>query len=151
MRRISKGITKHYQMAGSSMSYTPFAFYRLMFIMCLLFLYLRLFCYIIVTRQNHRQSPTKTYLFILIRTKQSVTYRMRKWAFEAVSILFLLHINSKNAKRCQIQELKSKEGAQSAERCLSSRRLIASTAARNAAMQLMHVRRELKPEKRNWL
>ena len=28
MRRISKDITKHYQKACSSMSYTPFAFYK---------------------------------------------------------------------------------------------------------------------------
>ena len=33
MRRISKDITRHYQMACSSMSYTPFAFYGLMFSM----------------------------------------------------------------------------------------------------------------------
>ena len=39
MRRISKDITKHYQMACSSMSYTPFAFYRLMFSMCLFCLF----------------------------------------------------------------------------------------------------------------
>ena len=36
MRRISKDITKHYQIACSSTSYTLFAFYRLMFVMCLL-------------------------------------------------------------------------------------------------------------------
>ena len=39
MRRISKDITKHYQIACSSMSYTPFAFYRLMFVMCLFCLF----------------------------------------------------------------------------------------------------------------
>ena len=39
MRRISKDITKHYQIACSSMSYTLFALYRLMFVMCLLFLF----------------------------------------------------------------------------------------------------------------
>ncbi len=39
MRRISKDITKHYQMACSSMSYTPFAFYGLMFSMCLFCLF----------------------------------------------------------------------------------------------------------------
>ena len=54
MRRISKDITKHYQMACSSMSYTPFAFYRLMFSMCLFPLFLRLFCYILVARLNGR-------------------------------------------------------------------------------------------------
>ena len=36
MRRIRKDITKHYQMACNSFSYTPFAFYGLMFVMCLL-------------------------------------------------------------------------------------------------------------------
>ena len=35
-------------MACSSMSYTPFAFYRLMFSMCLSPLFLRLFCYMCV-------------------------------------------------------------------------------------------------------
>ena len=68
MRRISKDITKYYQMACSSMSYTPFAFYGLMFSMCLFCLFLRLFCYMCVARQKRRQSPTKTYLFLLIRT-----------------------------------------------------------------------------------
>ena len=67
MRRISKDITKHYQMACSSMSYTPFAFYGLMLSMCLFCLF-RLFCYMCVARQKRRQSPTKTYLFLLIRT-----------------------------------------------------------------------------------
>ena len=42
MRSISKDITKHYQIACSSMSYTLFDFYRLMFSMCLLFLFLGL-------------------------------------------------------------------------------------------------------------
>ena len=65
---ISKDITKHYQMACSSMSYTPFAFYGLMFSMCLFPLFLRLFCYMRVARQKRRKSPTKTYLFLLIRT-----------------------------------------------------------------------------------
>ena len=41
MRPISKDITKHYQIACSSMSYTLFVFYRLMFVMCLLFLFFR--------------------------------------------------------------------------------------------------------------
>ncbi len=50
----SKDITKHYQMACSSMSYTPFAFYGLMFSMCLFPLFLRLFCYILVARLNGR-------------------------------------------------------------------------------------------------
>ena len=54
MRRISKDITKHYQMACSSMSYTPFAFYGLMFSMCLFCLFLRLFCYMCVARLNGR-------------------------------------------------------------------------------------------------
>ena len=40
MRPIGKDITKHYQIACSSMSYTLFAFYRLMFIMCLFPLFL---------------------------------------------------------------------------------------------------------------
>ena len=66
MRRISKDITKHYQMACSSMSYTLFAFYRLMFAMCLLFLFLRLFCYIRVARQKCRPSSTNYDLSILI-------------------------------------------------------------------------------------
>ena len=43
MRPISKDITKHYQIACSSMSYTLFAFYRLMFVMCLLFLFFTAF------------------------------------------------------------------------------------------------------------
>ena len=43
MRPIGKDITMHYQIACSSMSYTLFAFYRLMFVMCLLFLFLRFF------------------------------------------------------------------------------------------------------------
>ena len=43
MRPISKDITKHYQIACSSMSYTLFAFYRLMFSMCLLFLFFTAF------------------------------------------------------------------------------------------------------------
>ena len=93
MRRISKDITKHYQMACSSMSYTPFAFYRLMFIMCLLFLYLRLFCYMCVARQKRRQSSTKPYKTLLILTKYSVMYRMVKWRFEVNSICYMLHIN----------------------------------------------------------
>ena len=54
MRRISKDITKHYQMACSSMSYTPFPFYGLMFSMCLFCLFLRLFCYMCVARLNGR-------------------------------------------------------------------------------------------------
>ena len=52
MRPIGKDITKHYQIACSSMSYTLFAFYRLMFSMCLLFLFLRLFCYMCGTVQE---------------------------------------------------------------------------------------------------
>ena len=43
MRPIGKDITKHYQIACSSMSYTPFAFCRLMFVMCLLFLFFTVF------------------------------------------------------------------------------------------------------------
>ncbi len=65
---ISKDITKHYQMACSSMSYTPFAFYGLMFSMCLFPLFLQLFCYITLTRLKRMRSPTITYLFLLIRT-----------------------------------------------------------------------------------
>ena len=68
MRPIGKDITKHYQIACSSMSYTLFAFYGLMSSMCLLFLFLRLFCYMCVARQKRRKSQTKTYLFLLIRT-----------------------------------------------------------------------------------
>jgi len=45
-------------MACSSMSYTPFTFYGLMFSMCLFCLLLRLFCYMCVARQKRRQSPT---------------------------------------------------------------------------------------------
>ena len=66
MRPIGKDITKHYQIACSSMSYTLFAFYRLMFSMCLLFLFLRLFCYIRVARQKCRPSSTNYDLSILI-------------------------------------------------------------------------------------
>ena len=58
MRCISKDITKHYLTACSSMSYTLFAFYGLMFSMCLFCLFLRLFCYMCVARQKRRQSPT---------------------------------------------------------------------------------------------
>ena len=54
MRRISKDIAKHYKIACGSMSYTLFAFYRLMFAMCLLFLFLRLFCYMCGTGPNGR-------------------------------------------------------------------------------------------------
>ena len=42
MRPISKDITKHYQIACSSMSYTPFAFCGLMFSMYLFCLFLDL-------------------------------------------------------------------------------------------------------------
>ena len=45
-------------MACSSMSYTPFAFYGLMFSICLFCLFLRLFYYMCVARQKRRQSPT---------------------------------------------------------------------------------------------
>ena len=68
MRRISKDITKHYQMACSSMSYTPFAFYRLMFSVCLSCLFLRLFCYMCIARQKRRPSSTNYDLSILIPT-----------------------------------------------------------------------------------
>jgi len=40
MRRISKGMTRHYQMACDSLSYTPFAFYGLMFSMRLFLLFM---------------------------------------------------------------------------------------------------------------
>ena len=66
MRRISKDITKHYQMACSSMSYTPFAFYGLVFSMCLFPLFLRLFCYMLVARLKCRPSSTNYDLSILI-------------------------------------------------------------------------------------
>ena len=67
MRPIGKDITKHYQIACSSMSYTPFAFYRLMFVMCLLFLSLRIFCYIRVARQNVDQVRLiTTYPYLLL-------------------------------------------------------------------------------------
>ena len=49
---ISKDITKHYQIACSSMSYTLFALYRLMFIMCLLFLFYGVFA-ICVSQGNN--------------------------------------------------------------------------------------------------
>ena len=58
MRPIGKDITKHYQIACSSMSYTLFAFYRLMFVTCLLFLFLRLFCYMCVTGEQYRKNCT---------------------------------------------------------------------------------------------
>ena len=49
MTPIGKDITKYYQMACSSMSYTPFTFYGLMFSMCLFCLFLRHFSYIELT------------------------------------------------------------------------------------------------------
>lgn len=58
MRPIGKDITKHYQIACSSMSYTLFAFYGLMFVTCLLFLFLRLFCYMCVTGEQYRKNCT---------------------------------------------------------------------------------------------
>ena len=58
MRHVSKEILKHYKIACSSMSYTLFAFYRLMFSMCLLCPFLRLFCYISLHYiQNSLQRP----------------------------------------------------------------------------------------------
>ena len=54
MMPIGKDITKRNKMACNSMSYTPFAFYRLMFSMCLFCLFLRLFCYMCVARLNGR-------------------------------------------------------------------------------------------------
>ena len=58
MRPISKDITKHYQIACSSMSYTLFAFYGLISSMCLLFLFLRLFYYMCVTGEQYRKNCT---------------------------------------------------------------------------------------------
>ena len=52
MRPIGKDITKHYQIACISMSYTLFAFCRLMFSMCLLFLFPD---FVIVSPKNLRQ------------------------------------------------------------------------------------------------
>ena len=60
MTPIGKDITKHYQMACSSMSYTPFVFYALMFAMSLLCHCLSHFCNIHVTRLNLRQDAIKT-------------------------------------------------------------------------------------------
>lgn len=67
MRPIGKDITKHYQIACSSMSYTLFAFYRLMFSMCLFCLFYGFLLHVCSTTKR-RKSPTKTYLFLLIRT-----------------------------------------------------------------------------------
>ncbi len=58
MTPIGKDITKCNEMACSSMSYTPFAYYGLMFSMCLFCLFLRLSCYMCIARQKRRQSPT---------------------------------------------------------------------------------------------
>ena len=55
MRPIGKDITKHYQIACSSMSYTLFAFYRLMFVMCLLFRIPSRIFDLRVTRRNGRE------------------------------------------------------------------------------------------------
>ena len=67
MRPIGKDITKHYQIACSSMSDTLFAFYRLMFVTCLLFLFLRLFCYMCVRVNNiEKIVPKHTYQYLLL-------------------------------------------------------------------------------------
>ena len=68
MRRISKDILKHYQIACSSMSYTLFVFYALMFAMSLLCPYLSHFCDIHVTRLILRQDATNLYLLVLLHT-----------------------------------------------------------------------------------
>ena len=68
MRRISKDITKHYQMACSSGELHAICFLWDHVFYVLIPLFLRLFYYITLTRLKRMQSPTKTYLFLLIRT-----------------------------------------------------------------------------------
>ena len=51
MRPLGKDITKHYQIACSSMSYTLFAFYGLMSSMCLLFFFYGFFATCVVQDQ----------------------------------------------------------------------------------------------------
>ena len=64
MTPIGKDITKRNKIACSSMSYTLFVFYALMFAMSLLCPYLSHFCNIHVTRLNLRQDAT--YLGIVV-------------------------------------------------------------------------------------
>ena len=68
MTPIGKDITKCNEIACSSMSYTLFVFYALMFAMLLLCPYLSHFCDIHVTRLNLRQNATYIYLLVLIHT-----------------------------------------------------------------------------------
>ena len=68
MTPIGKDITKRNEIACSSTSYTLFAFYGLMFSMCLFPLFLRLFCYMLVARLKCRPSSTNYDLSILIPT-----------------------------------------------------------------------------------
>lgn len=60
MRPISKDITKHYQMACRSMSYTPFAFCGLMFSMCLFSLFLDLW-----VKNNEQVFPNWKHLLLI--------------------------------------------------------------------------------------
>ena len=62
MRPIGKDITKHYQIACNSMSYTLFAFYRLMFSMCLLFLFYGFFATCVVQDFTQRKTHVVDYL-----------------------------------------------------------------------------------------
>ena len=68
MTPIGKDITKRNEIACSSMSYTLFVFYTLMFTMSLLCPSLSHFCDIHVTRLNLRRDATYLYLLVLIHT-----------------------------------------------------------------------------------
>lgn len=74
------------KIASSSMSYTLFAFYRLMFSMCLFCLFLRLFCYI--QDQIHQNNSFKHQLKSLLKSFPNVdTSAMgfpKDWEMEAL-------------------------------------------------------------------
>ena len=74
MRRISKDITKLYQMACSSMSYTPFAFYGLMFSMCLFCPFLRLFCYMLDSLKSTYNAKLKGLDAIMKKDNVMINY-----------------------------------------------------------------------------
>jgi len=61
MRRISKDITKHYQMACSSGELHAIFFLKAHVFYVLIQPFLRLFCYMCIARQKRRQSPTKNH------------------------------------------------------------------------------------------
>ena len=64
MRRISKDITKHYQITHGSMSYTPFAFYGLMFFYVLILPFFTFFLlHVCVVRKNVGKARLKPTYF----------------------------------------------------------------------------------------